>query len=71
MAEDDVRKPDYKTAEDAWSHLLRETRMPLKDQELCRLVFFAGMSAALSIAYHYGFVNLRRDLVALGERFDV
>lgn len=55
--------PTYASAEEAWDDLLRECGITEADADLCRGVFMAGMSAALSISYHHGFEALRAELV--------
>ena len=59
-------QPLFSSAEGAWQELLREAPGLglLDDPLLFRAVFVAGMSAALSIAFHHGFAELRAELEA-------
>ena len=63
-----VSVPIDETLADAWARLVRD--LPeMADDPVRQTVFMVGVDVALSLAYHFGFVDIRKEVEAfLGER---
>ena len=59
-----MAEPIFRTAAEAWAALLAELGDTIPDERLGLSIFYAGMSSALSIAYHYGTADLRAEIEA-------
>jgi hypothetical protein len=65
-----VPVPIDETLADAWARLVRD--LPeMADDPVRQTAFIIGASIALSLTYHFGFVDIRKEVAAfLGERSD-
>lgn len=60
---DAPEQPIFKTAEEAWMALCTELADGLGGEtEIAKAVFYAGLSSALSIIFHYGMADLRAEV---------
>jgi hypothetical protein len=57
----DEHKAIFRTGAEAWRAFCDELDIAGTDPAM-RAIYFAGMAAALSIAYHYGSASLRAEI---------
>lgn len=59
----DPEQPIFRTAEEAWAALRDELAgMPGAETDITKAVFYAGLSSAMSIIFHYGTADLRAEV---------